>query len=162
MRRARWISGGVGIALLLSLVVGTLPANALAGPAAKARHARIVNAPSAWQLYLATNLSRSNNGVHRVWLDQRMSRIAKLHSRAMATSHGLFHSPSPQPYLSGANWSRWGENVGFTDSNPTTLETAFMNSIAHRTNILDRRFKRVGIGAVVVNGRLWVTVFFYG
>jgi uncharacterized protein YkwD len=32
----------------------------------------------------------------------------------------------------------------------------------HRRNILDERFRKVGVGVVVRDGRDWVTLFFYG
>jgi uncharacterized protein YkwD len=41
------------------------------------------------------------------------------------------------------------------------MEAAFMASAPHRANILHRTFRHVAIGAVRVDGALWVTVFFY-
>ena len=35
-----------------------------------------------------------------------------------------------------------------------------MNSSAHRANILDRRWRGVGVGVVKSGGRLWVTEIF--
>jgi uncharacterized protein YkwD len=41
------------------------------------------------------------------------------------------------------------------------MEAAFMASAPHRANILHSTFHHVAIGAVRVDGALWVTVFFY-
>jgi len=42
------------------------------------------------------------------------------------------------------------------------IESAFMASLPHRQNILNKTFRHVAIGAVRVDGVLWVTVFFWG
>ena len=43
-----------------------------------------------------------------------------------------------------------------------TLYEAFMDSAGHRANILERRFRRVGIGVYAHGGFLWVTMIFVG
>jgi uncharacterized protein YkwD len=43
-----------------------------------------------------------------------------------------------------------------------SVQDAFMDSPPHRTNVLNRAFRNVAIGAARVDGVLWVTVFFYG
>jgi peptidoglycan hydrolase-like protein with peptidoglycan-binding domain len=52
-----------------------------------------------------------------------------------------------------------GENVGY-GPDALTVHAAFMNSAPHRANILDRDYTEVGIGAVTVNGRVWVAEVF--
>ena len=37
-----------------------------------------------------------------------------------------------------------------------------MDSPVHRRNILDARFRKVGVGVVLRDGTAWVTLFFYG
>jgi uncharacterized protein YkwD len=81
----------------------------------------------------------------------------------MAQEHSLFHTTNPSSvYLKGVNWHYWGENVGVTGGTVADLESAFMASLPHRQNILNKTFRHVAIGAVRVDGVLWVTVFFYG
>ena len=60
------------------------------------------------------------------------------------------------------HWHTWGENVGETPTTLRALQRAFMRSRLHRSNILNRRFRHVGIGVVGRNGKLWVTLDFYG
>jgi uncharacterized protein YkwD len=43
-----------------------------------------------------------------------------------------------------------------------SLEDAFMDSKKHRQNILRREFLHAAVGVVREDGRLWVTVIFYG
>jgi uncharacterized protein YkwD len=79
----------------------------------------------------------------------------------MARAGELFHTGDAGVYLDGISWHTWGENVGFTPGDVESIQEAFMDSPPHRTNILNRRFRHVAVGAVRVDGVLWVTVFFY-
>ena len=55
----------------------------------------------------------------------------------------------------------WGENVGYTTGDVADLQRAFMRSPSHRTNVLDRDFDRVAVGAATDDrGRLYVSLFF--
>jgi uncharacterized protein YkwD len=116
------------------------------------------------RMYQATNSSRLNNGVRKVDIHYTISRLARRHSIAMANRGSIFHTTNPSSfYLKGVRWSTWGENVGVTGGTITGLQSAFMNSSGHRSNILNRGFHRVAVGTYRdANGLLWVTVFFYG
>jgi uncharacterized protein YkwD len=135
----------------------------------------VVLAPSAAQagtltprarMYQATNTSRVNHDVRRVDIHYRISKLARQHSIAMANRGYIFHTSSSvitRTYLEGVNWRTWGENVGVTSGTVSDLQQAFMQSPDHRTNILNRGFRRVALGTYRdADGFLWVTVFFYG
>jgi uncharacterized protein YkwD len=114
------------------------------------------------RMLLATNHSRAHHDIHRVWINRDMSALARRHSLAMANANSLFHTSDPaRYYLKGIDWRYWGENVGVTGGTVRDLEAAFMASSPHRANILHTSFRHVAIGAVRVDGVLWVTVFFY-
>ena len=111
----------------------------------------------------ATNISRLDHSLTRVRLNAELSELARQHSLAMARTGSLFHESDPASvYLKGKTWRYWGENVGMTGGTVSGLQQAFMTSTPHRQNILNRSFRHVAIGAVRVNGVLWVTVFFWG
>jgi uncharacterized protein YkwD len=116
------------------------------------------------RMYRATNTSRTYHAVRRVDIQYELSKLARKHSIAMANRGYIFHTANPAAhYLDGIHWSTWGENVGVTPGTVNDLEQAFMNSDAHRANILNRGFRRVAIGTYRdADGWLWVTVFFYG
>ena len=116
------------------------------------------------RMYQATNNSRLTNGVRKVDIHYTISRLARQHSIAMANRGSIFHTTNPSSfYLKGVRWSTWGENVGVTGGTITGMQSAFMNSPGHRSNILNRGFHRVAVGTYRdANGLLWVTVFFYG
>jgi uncharacterized protein YkwD len=150
MRRTR--NALARIALVATLLIGLL---ATAGPAA-------ANARS--EMYRATNRTRLHHEIRRVDLRHRISRLARRHSIAMARRGSIFHTADPvDRYLDGTRWRVWGENVGVTSGSIAGLQKAFLDSPSHRANILNRRFRRVAVGAYRDDdGLLWVTIFFYG
>jgi uncharacterized protein YkwD len=81
----------------------------------------------------------------------------------MARSGYIFHSTEGQlrRALGGYDWSFGGENVGVGGS-LESLQDAFMASRPHRQNILRRAYERIAVGIVRADGRIWVTVIFYG
>jgi uncharacterized protein YkwD len=142
------------IAALGGMLLGALPTGAH-GATSTSHHPR-------HRMLLATNTSRSNHALHKVWINRDMSALARKHSLAMANRDSLFHTNDPASYyLKGISWHYWGENVGVTGGTVGDLEAAFMASTPHRANILHSSFRHVAIGAVRVDGALWVTVFFY-
>ena len=142
------------VAALGGTLLGALPMGAH-GVTATSNHPR-------HRMLLATNHSRDNHAIHKVWINRDMSELARKHSLAMANADSLFHTGDPaRYYLKGMDWHYWGENVGVTGGTVRDMEAAFMASAPHRDNILRTSFRRVAIGAVRVDGVLWVTVFFY-
>ncbi len=149
--------GLVAVAAGLLLSLAPAPSHAVISP-------RLVERTN---MFKATNLSRTNNGVHKVWLNKELSDLARRHSRWMARHQCLCHTSDPGTYyLKGMTWHTWGENIGVTYPGGTQiqrLEKGFMHSRPHRDNILNGKFRRTAIGtARDALGNLWVTVFFYG
>lgn len=107
------------------------------------------------------NSARLNNGLNRLRLDPELSKAARVHTWAMAKRDALYHTPSHRLTRRVTNWVILGENVG-VGGNVDTLHNAFMNSQAHRANIMRSSFRHVGVGSLTRNGRLWVTVIFEG
>ena len=143
-RTARRLATATAIALSLTLV-----------PAAA--QARTPN--YSWQMYGETNAARVRHSVGRLARAHRLTDEATKHARAMARRGQLFHSSGPSRY--GVRCWTWGENVGFTSGDVDDLQRAFMNSPSHRSNLLDRDFDRVAVGAATDDrGRLYVTLFF--
>jgi uncharacterized protein YkwD len=151
----------VAIALAAMVFVGLIPSPVRATPQPARTHARIEIGADAWRLFRATNASRGRFGVPKLTLNREMSQVARRHSLAMARAGELFHTGDVGVYLDGISWHSWGENVGFTPGDVVSMQDAFMKSPPHRTNVLGRGFRYVAIGAVRVDGVLWVTVFFY-
>jgi uncharacterized protein YkwD len=107
------------------------------------------------------NLARLNNGASRMYLDRQLSKVARAHSRRMANDNSLFHSSTEKLTHRVTKWRTLGENVGMGGS-VSSLHRAFMNSSGHRHNILSGAYRHVGVGTVVENSTLFVTVVFEG
>lgn len=105
------------------------------------------------------NVARRATGKSSLRLDTQLSKAAKVHTREMVNKNLLYHTPADTLKRRVTNWYELGENVG-VGSTVTSLHSAFMNSSAHRANIMYTGFRYVGIGAVKAHGRLWVTVIF--
>ena len=103
------------------------------------------------------NGARSARGIPRLTTRSALVTVAREQARRMARSSRLYHNPRLTSEVT--NWRWVGENVGYGPS-VASVHTAFMNSPAHRSNILDRDYTEVGIGAVVANGRVWVAEVF--
>ena len=141
------------LAVLLSLLL-------LVGLVAP-KHAEATTTSSERQLATLMNRARLSHGRAALSLNSSLSNYARRWSANMASKDRLYHNASLAYWLRNWNWRILGENVGVGGS-ITQLHVAFMNSAPHRANILDRRFRNVGVGVVVRDGRAWVTVIFRG
>jgi len=108
-----------------------------------------------------TNEARERRDIDLLRLNAKLSRYAVRHSRAMAQAGELFHTADLADKLDGYRWSVGGENVGVA-STLEDLQAAFMASKPHRSNILRKGYDFTAIGVVESDGRVWVTVIFYG
>jgi uncharacterized protein YkwD len=105
-----------------------------------------------------TNAARRANGLPAYALASDLAAVARRHSQEMAAKQSLYHNPNLGSDVSG--WQVVGENVG-TGGTVDSIQTAFMNSPAHRANILAHDYTQIGIGTVTdANGRIWVTEVF--
>jgi uncharacterized protein YkwD len=104
---------------------------------------------------------RAHHDVRRLDANIRLSGYAKRHSDEMADRGQLFHTNDLYSRVRAYRASAWGENVG-TGGTLRRVMKAWMRSSAHRTNILNGRYGRTGIGVVKRGGRVWITQIFYG
>jgi uncharacterized protein YkwD len=134
----------------LSLVVAALVTGAAtAGPA---------GANSVEDTFTAKlNYARASRGIPRLATRSTLVNVARAQANRMASRNTLYHNPNLTTDVT--NWRYVGENVGY-GPDALTVHVAFMNSPGHRANILDRDYTEVGIGAVVVDGRVWVAEVF--
>jgi uncharacterized protein YkwD len=134
----------------LSLVVAALVTGAAtAGPA---------GANSVEDTFTAKlNYARASRGIPRLAVRSSLVTVAREQAQRMANRNTLYHNPNLTTDVT--NWRWVGENVGY-GPDALTVHVAFMNSPGHRANILDRDYTEVGIGAVVVDGRVWVAEVF--
>jgi uncharacterized protein YkwD len=107
------------------------------------------------------NQTRRNHGLPVFRLNVELSHFAWRHSKRMADRNSCFHSTNLWDVLRTYHPSTWGENVGAAGT-LLRVRTLWMGSGGHRDNILNPRFRRIGIGVVKARGLVWVTAIFYG
>lgn len=103
------------------------------------------------------NTERAARGLEPMQVYWDLTDDALAHSAAMMSQDRIFHNPDLAAVTN--EWQRLGENVGVGYS-VGSLHDAFMNSPAHRANILGD-YNYVGVGVVQGSGDvLWATIIF--
>jgi uncharacterized protein YkwD len=104
------------------------------------------------QLLAATNQARAANGCAALIPDWHLAMSAQQHSDDMA-SHSYFSHSSldgrtfdRRIHDTGFNGETVGENIASGFNSAPEVESAWMDSPAHRRNILDCGFRGIGIG----------------
>jgi hypothetical protein len=128
-RASKWVA-------TLSIV-----ATALVGSAAFASPAF---ASPAGDLGVATNASRTSDGLPALAVNASLTAVAQAWANQLAAANVLSHNPALRGQVS--DWSVLGENVGMAGDVPT-VQAAFMASPPHKANILDPRYTQMGVGS---------------
>jgi hypothetical protein len=103
------------------------------------------------------NAERASSGLAPLAILEDLTAGARGQAAAQADAGELFHNPDLAAVTTG--WAVLGENVGVGYS-VDTLHQAFMNSDAHRANVLGEVYDHVGAGVVEFQGLLWVSIVF--
>jgi uncharacterized protein YkwD len=105
------------------------------------------------------NEQRNMHGLHKLTSSRRLRHVATRYARYMVR-HSFFahvgpHGSTPlsrirrTTYLNGAGFWTIGENLAWgtgTLATPRMIVRAWMHSPEHRANILNRRYREIGIG----------------
>lgn len=109
------------------------------------------------------NDERAKRGLKPLAANPQLAKAAQTYTRAMV-SQGFFDHVSPggstlvsrvrrgTQYLRGARSYSLGENIAWgssTYATPKETVKGWMESAGHRANILNRRFKHIGVGVVI-------------
>ena len=143
------------LALIASLICVTLVGEGLESGVAEAQ---VVDVSSEQGFVDLLNQSRANAGLGPFSVDGQLVDNARAHSSRMASSGSIYHNSQLPNQITG-NWQTLGENVG-TGGSTSSIHDAFMASASHRANLLGD-YDRVGVGAVVVEGTIFVTQVFW-
>ena len=93
------------------------------------------------------NALRASKGLQQLAVHGELVGIARNWAQQMANAGEISHNPN-FPNQVTANWKKLGENVGRGGS-VDSLFTAFVNSPAHYTNLVDGAFNYIGVGVIV-------------
>lgn len=138
------------VASLLAAVALSAGAGLVAAPAAQAQstiEARFVE---------RINEARAQRGLAPLRVRDGLTDYARSHSAAMSSRRTLFHTSD---FSVICCWSAIAENVG-VGYTVRGVHRSFMDSPAHRANILDPTKRTVGVGVVRRGDRIWVTEIF--
>ena len=105
------------------------------------------------------NAERASRSMGKMSIDPEISKVARVHTNEMVQRNELYHTTSTDLRNRVTSWVVLGENVG-VGSTVDSLHQAFMNSPAHRDNILHASYAHVGVGVKKAGDRMWVTVIF--
>jgi uncharacterized protein YkwD len=158
MRTRRVLSGLAAAAVLTALSPSTV---ANAGSTATNHNTCWKAKDSEREFARKINKARDRAGRGRLKLDPELSKAARSHTRGMANKDLLYHTPGDRLTRKVTNWSTLGENIGVGNW-VGELHDAFMNSPEHKDNVLYGQFTHVGVGVVVKDDRMWVTMIFEG
>jgi uncharacterized protein YkwD len=110
------------------------------------------------------NADRAANGVGPLGWNGALGGIAQAWAEWMATN-GSFSHQNLGAVIGGTGFSTMGENLflGPDGLGAGTVEASWMNSPAHRANLLSGAFSAVGVGvAVSSDGKMYVVADFGG
>jgi len=118
------------------------------------------------QMFTMVNRERTGRGIPALTISDKIVPIAEAYARDMWERHYFSHySPEGKTVAdrfseAGISYSFIGENLALAPTVQTAM-TGLMNSEGHRTNILEPRFKKVGIGVVDngIYGKMFVQEF---
>jgi uncharacterized protein YkwD len=112
------------------------------------------------RIFLLHNHVRKKHGLKPLCVNTHLTRSARFHSREMINkdyfSHRSYNGEGVGARLRrfGYDWSVYGENIagGYgPPSAPGPIFKRWMNSAQHRANILNRRFRQIGVGTATGN-----------
>jgi uncharacterized protein YkwD len=109
-------------------------------------------APFQQQVLALINENRRRGGCGSLTLDRRLIQAAFGHAADMARRDYFAHEspngdgPGERVADAGFQWSRYGENIARGPSSAYEVVDGWMHSPEHRENIMDCRFREMGIG----------------
>ncbi|MER7072224.1 CAP domain-containing protein [Terrabacter sp. NPDC000476] len=139
----------VALVLTAAAALTAVPSVA-ATPSADAATVSVQN-----QVITLVNAQRAKAGCRALVLDARLSRAAQAHSIDMAKRRYFSHTtPDGRTFAQriraqGYTGSMIGENIAAGQPTPRSVMDAWMKSPGHRANILDCRYRAIGVGAAV-------------
>lgn len=138
-------------ALVALLILTVVPGSAAAAPPAK----RYANAA-----HQTTNVERDKRDLRTLRKNACLTRFAVRQAKRMAAKRQIFHQ-NLRPVLKRCGMRRVGENVAFGfRTGRSVVRDGWMNSQGHRANILERRYRLMGIGARKAGGAWYVAQVF--
>lgn len=109
------------------------------------------------------NVARTRAKLPLLSWDEGVAAVARSHSSDMAKNNYFSHtspstgSPFDRLKHAGILYGYAGENIAYGQLDGIEVHMGWMNSAGHRQNLLDNKFKQLGIGIVFKEGRPYYT-----
>lgn len=142
----------LSVIVLLALSVLLGPA-----PAASARSASDFEAG----VHTLTNAIRVDNDRVKLRKKACVQKYADRQAAKMAKAEEMFHQDLA-PILKDCGLSLVGENVAYGYTKVSTLLQAWMDSPGHKANILEPRYRQLGVGAKKSEDGVWYVAQVFG
>ncbi len=142
-----------------SLVLFALLSVAVVAPAAAGprRGPQPTSDELAQSMLALVNRSRASHGLPLLRMNERLSREALRHSRQMARTGAITHTPNLADLVRSVGGSVFGEDLG-KGRGLRGIRDAWIRRVDTRRIMLDPRFDHVGLGVVHAGGFYWVTL----
>ena len=113
------------------------------------------------------NQTRAGNSLTGLQNNSQLTSSAQGHTnwmaRAQNLTHGTVEEMSQRIRDAGYTGSPIGENIAWGQTSPSAVMDSWLNSPPHRANILDSRYRNIGVGCVIDRyGKYWWTQNFGG
>jgi uncharacterized protein YkwD len=143
---------------VVSLALFAMLALSISVPAARAG----VNAPPKptelrGRMLALVNRARAGRGLATLRLNGHLSKEALAHSKDMARTGGISHTPNLVDLIRSVGGTVFGEDVARGRGLRGIYEAWLRRTDTQRV-LLDPRFRRAGLGVVHVDGFYWVTL----
>jgi uncharacterized protein YkwD len=161
-RRHLRLAAAAALSASVLALAGAPAASAATCGSTSAMPGQVSNAAMANSTLCLVNAERTQRHLHKLKLNRRLSRAAGGHAGDMVRqdyfSHDSLNGASfvdrirRTGYLGGPRAWIVGENLAWGSgdrSTPAAIVRAWMNSPGHRANILQRRFREIGIGLAI-------------
>ncbi|MGY3714622.1 CAP domain-containing protein [Sutcliffiella cohnii] len=105
-----------------------------------------------YQLFDLTNATRRNHSLPLLTWDDHVKETARKHSKDMAENQYFSHtnlkgqSPFDRMEEDNIQYTTAGENLAYGQMSSIFAHEGLMNSLGHRKNILQERFRKLGVG----------------
>lgn len=112
------------------------------------------------RVVVRTNRARVRHDTSPLRQRHCVDRFANRWARHLARTRTLVHQDLT-PILTRCELSRVGENIAYGYQSPHAVVSAWLHSAGHRANILDGRYRVIGVGAATdAAGTYWVSQVF--
>jgi uncharacterized protein YkwD len=103
------------------------------------------------------NIERGKHGAGPLAINAKLSRSAQFHAQFMADNDCFEHLCPSEPNLgrrvrnAGYEWRAVAENIAAGQQDAAEVVDSWMHSPGHRANILNPRYREIGIGYVLLD-----------